>query len=86
MVSCLNLNENNNYLQTFPFKMIDGLQNDLKFVLDEMLSKGKIKPKISKFVSADELEYGLVTVSCSNIGSIICEPWIRRGPPTEASA
>lgn len=61
-------------------------QNDLKFVLEEMLSKGDIKPKISKFVSADELDYGLVTITSGTIGSIICEPWIRRGPPKEESA
>jgi hypothetical protein len=33
-------------------------------------------------VNSDELAYGLVTIEPGAIaGSIICEPWNRRGPP-----
>lgn len=53
----------------------------MKYVL-VLLSEGKIKPKISKYVNSDELACGLVTVEPGTMaGSIICEPWKRRGPP-----
>lgn len=46
------------------------------------LADGEIKPKISKYVNSDELAYGLVTIENGNdSGSIICEPWNKRGPP-----
>lgn len=57
------------------------VKDDLNYVL-MMLSEGKIKPKISKYVNSDELAYGLVTLEPgTTAGSIICEPWKRRGPP-----
>ena len=41
-----------------------------------------MKPKISKYVNSDELAYGLVTIDPKkDPGSIICEPWKKRGPP-----
>ncbi len=49
-----------------------------------MLAEGKIQPRISKYVSSDELAYGLVTIDPGALaGSIICEPWKRKGPPRE---
>lgn len=51
-----------------------------------LLAEGRIRPQISKYVSLDELAYGLVTVDQGSIaGSIICEPWKKRGPPREAA-
>jgi len=56
-------------------------QDDLKYVL-LLFAEARIKPKISKYVNSDELAYGLVTIEPGAIaGSIICEPWNRRGPP-----
>jgi len=56
-------------------------QDDLNYVL-LLLAEARIKPKISKYVNSDELAYGLVTIEPGAMaGSIICEPWKRRGPP-----
>ena len=72
-----------NHHHSFAFICI---QNDLSHVL-LLLAEGRIKPKISKYVNSDELAYGLVTIDPGSIaGSIICEPWKRRGPPREDNA
>lgn len=64
-------------LENYPKRLTD----DLNYVL-VLLAEGKIKPKISKYVNSDELAYGLVTLEPgTTAGSIICEPWKRRGPP-----
>eukprot|EP00979_Chaetoceros_neogracilis_P008591 scaffold1904_cov280-Chaetoceros_neogracile.AAC.53 len=64
-------------LECYPGKIKD----DLKYVL-LLFAEARIKPKISKYVNSDELAYGLVTIEPGAIaGSIICEPWNRRGPP-----
>ena len=48
-----------------------------------LLGEDRIRPKISKYVNSDELTYGLVSIDPNAIaGSIICEPWKRRGPPS----
>uniref|UniRef100_A0A7S3QD36 Enoyl reductase (ER) domain-containing protein n=1 Tax=Chaetoceros debilis TaxID=122233 RepID=A0A7S3QD36_9STRA len=60
-------------------------KDDLYHVLI-LLAEGRIRPQISKYVSLDELTYGLVTVDPGAIaGSIICEPWKKRGPPREGA-
>lgn len=54
----------------------------MRYVLSK-LAEGQIKPKISKYVNSDELAYGLVTIDPGkDEGSIICEPWKKRGPPS----
>lgn len=52
---------------------------DLKVIL-YLLSEGRIKPNIFKYINNDELSYGYLTVGAhAVIGSIIFEPWNKRG-------
>ena len=54
---------------------------DLEVVL-YLLSEGRIKPVISKYINTDELAYGFLTIDRKKrMGSIIYEPWNKRGPP-----
>lgn len=54
---------------------------DLEVVL-YLLSEGHIKPEISKYINTDELAYGYLTFHPdTSIGTIIYEPWNKRGPP-----
>jgi hypothetical protein len=47
-----------------------------------LLSEGLIKPNISKYINTDELAHGFLTTDPETItGSIIYEPWNKRGPP-----
>lgn len=54
---------------------------DLEVVL-YLLSQGQIKPEISKYINRDELAYGKISIDPKTVlGTIIFEPWIKRGPP-----
>ncbi len=53
---------------------------DLEVVL-YLLSQDLVKPKIMKYINTDELAHGFLTVDPTKTGSIIYEPWSKRGPP-----
>ena len=56
-------------------------QMDLEVCL-YLLSQGLIKPKISRYINRDELAYGFLSTDPNALeGTIIFEPWIKRGPP-----
>lgn len=65
-------------IDNYPMK----LMRDLEYVLS-LLAFEFISPRIKKFVTIDEVAYGLVPIEPGSAGTIICEPWKRKGPPTQ---
>ena len=56
------------------------LMKDLEYVLS-LLACQFISPRIKKYVTIDEVAYGLVPIEPGAAGTIICEPWRKKGPP-----
>ena len=63
-------------IDNYPMK----LTRDLEYILS-LLAFQYISPRIEKFVTIDEVVYGLVPIEPGSAGTIICEPWKRKGSP-----